>query len=131
MTFEPELAQPGPRRRYFTASEVTAMWLLQDRKCRECGREVPRDLVEGDHIIAWSLSGSTTTENLQVLCIACNRHKGVREGTVEEKTVAAVTVGTAPLRRWQERALETVVSATGPVLIEACPGAGKTRFALE
>jgi Type III restriction enzyme, res subunit/HNH endonuclease len=127
--------QPGPvpldPRRYFTAAEVTAAWLLQDRTCRDCGRDVPRDLVEGDHIVAWSRGGPTTMENLQVLCIACNRRKGIREGIANEKLTAAVAPGTAPLRRWQERALETVLSATGPVLIEACPGAGKTRFALE
>ena len=118
-------------RRYFTPAEVTAAWLLQDRKCRECRRDVPRDLVEGDHIIAWSAGGPTTMENLQVLCIACNRRKGIREGIAEERLVAPVAVGTGPLRRWQERALETVLKASWPVLIDACPGAGKTRFGLE
>jgi superfamily II DNA or RNA helicase len=118
-------------RRYFSAAEVTAAWLVQDRKCRECRREVPRDLVEGDHIIAWSAGGPTITENMQVLCIACNRRKGIRAGTAEDMPTAAVAIGTAPLRRWQQRALQTVLKASGPVLIDACPGAGKTRFALE
>ena len=130
MTTQPAPVPLDPRR-YFTAAEVTAAWLLQDRTCRDCGRDVPRDLVEGDHIVAWSRGGPTTMENLQALCIACNRRKGIREGVVNEKLAAAVAPSTAPLRRWQERALETVLSATGPVLIEACPGAGKTRFALE
>jgi superfamily II DNA or RNA helicase len=123
-------AERDPRR-YFTPAEVTAAWLLQDRKCRECRRDVPRDLVEGDHIIAWSAGGPTTMENLQVLCIACNRRKGIREGVAGERLVAPVAVGTGPLRRWQERALETVVKASWPVLIDACPGAGKTRIGLE
>jgi superfamily II DNA or RNA helicase len=127
--FDP--AQLDPRR-YFTAAEVTAAWLAQNRKCRECNRDVSRDLVEGDHIIAWSVGGRTAVENLQVLCIACNRRKGIREGVIEGKAAAAVAVGTAPLRHWQERALETALSTTTkPVLIEACPGAGKTRFGLE
>ena len=130
MITPPDPVQLDPRR-YFTAAEVTAGWLLQDRRCRECQREVPRDLVEGDHIVAWSLGGPTTVENLQVLCIACNRRKGIREGVVEEKAVAAVAVGTAPLRHWQRQALQAVLSASRPVLIDACPGAGKTRFALE
>jgi superfamily II DNA or RNA helicase len=129
MTTDP-LVSLDPKR-YFTAAEVTAAWLLQDRKCRDCLREVPRDLVEGDHIIAWSTGGPTTMENLQALCVACNRRKGISEGIAEEKTPAAVTPGTAPLRRWQEEALPAVLGATGPVLIDACPGAGKTRFALE
>jgi len=123
-------AQPDPRRS-FTRAEVTAAWLLQDRKCRECLREVPRDLVEGDHVIAWSAGGPTTVENLQVLCIACNRRKGVREGTIEDKATAVVSPSATLLRHWQEEALDVVRRAAGPVLIEACPGAGKTRFALE
>jgi len=41
-----------------TPAEVTAAWLRQDRRCRDCGRGVPRDLVEGDHIIAWSAGGA-------------------------------------------------------------------------
>jgi superfamily II DNA or RNA helicase len=130
MTTPPDPSQLDARR-YFTAAEVTAAWLFQERKCSECKRDVPRDLVEGDHIIAWSVGGRTTVENLQVLCIACNRRKGIREGVIEEKPVAAVAAGTAPLRRWQERALDTALSASEPVLIEACPGAGKTRFGLE
>jgi superfamily II DNA or RNA helicase len=130
MTTLPGVPQLDPRRS-FTRAEVTAAWLLQDRTCRECRREVPRDLVEGDHIIAWSAGGPTTVDNLQVLCIACNRRKGIREGTTEEKVTAVVTPSTAPMRGWQETALEVVLKASGPVLIEACPGAGKTRFALE
>jgi superfamily II DNA or RNA helicase len=126
--------QPPPEldpRRYFSAAEVTAAWLVQDRKCRQCRRDVPRDLVEGDHIIAWSASGPTTMDNLQALCVACNRRKGIREGTAEETVIAAVARSTAPLRRWQEHALQAALSSGEPVLIEACPGAGKTRFALE
>lgn len=130
MITNPHPAQPDPRRS-FTRAEVTAAWLLQDRKCRECLREVPRDLVEGDHIIAWSAGGPTTVENLQVLCIACNRRKGVREGTIEEKATAVVSPSATLLRHWQEEALDVVRRAVGPALIEACPGAGKTRFALE
>ncbi|MGD0371082.1 MAG: DEAD/DEAH box helicase family protein [Candidatus Dormibacteria bacterium] len=118
-------------RRWFTAAEVTAAWLRQDCKCAECQREVPRDLVEGDHIIPWSAGGPTTMENLQALCIACNRRKGIQEGVIAEGVVASVAVATAPLWGWQERALPVVMAATRPVLIEACPGAGKTRFALE
>ena len=60
-------------RRYFTPAEVTAAWLLQDRKCRQCRRDVPRDLVEGDHIIAWSVGGPTTMENLQALPLLTER----------------------------------------------------------
>lgn len=128
-------AEPGPPyldpRRFYTAAEVTAAWLVQDRRCKECNRDVPRDLVEGDHIVPWSSGGQTAMENLQALCVACNRRKGNREGVIQEPVTAAVAVATGALREWQERALEVVAATTSPVLIEACPGAGKTRFALE
>jgi len=118
-------------RRYFTAAEVTAGWLRQDRKCAECQREVPRDLVEGDHILAWSRGGATAMDNLQVLCVACNRRKGIREAQIVAGVPPRVRASTGPLRQWQEEAAQVVLAATKPVLIEACPGAGKTRFALE
>jgi superfamily II DNA or RNA helicase len=130
MTTPPTPPWRDPRR-YFSMKEVAAAWLAQDRKCRECRRDVPRELVEGDHIIAWSAGGPTTMDNLQALCVACNRRKGTREGTLEEVKIAAVMPGTALLRRWQQRALHIALSASEPVLINACPGAGKTRFALE
>lgn len=118
-------------RRSFAKEEVTAAWLRQGRQCAECRRDVPRDLVEGDHIIPWSTGGKTTMDNLQALCVACNRRKGVREGAVYEKFTAPVLVGTSPLRNWQEQALEVALNTEAPALIEACPGAGKTRFTLE
>lgn len=118
-------------RRSFTREEVTAVWIRQNRKCNECTREVPRDLIEGDHIVPWSTGGATSMDNLQALCVACNRRKGIREGFLSDKAVAPASAGIAPLRSWQERALEVALKASSPVLIEACPGAGKTRFGLE
>ena len=70
-------------------------------------------------------------ENLQVLCVACNRRKGIRESEIAAGVPPAVRCTTMPMRRWQDEALEVVLAAKQPVLIEACPGAGKTRFALE
>jgi superfamily II DNA or RNA helicase len=71
-------------------------------------------------------------ENLHARCVACNRRKGNREVAVyiipEKREIRA---GDGRLREWQLRALKLLHDTTDPVLIEACPGAGKTRFALE
>ena len=121
-----------PSRRWFTRSEVTAAWLRQNRGCIDCHRTIPRDLTEGDHIIPWSKGGRTTMDNLHARCVACNRRKGNREVAVysipEKREIHA---GDGRLRERQLRALRFVHDTTDPVLIEACPGAGKTRFALE
>jgi HNH endonuclease len=43
--------------------------------CRSCGRSVTDDQVEFDHIIPISRGGTTSTENLRLLCRTCNRKK--------------------------------------------------------
>jgi superfamily II DNA or RNA helicase len=120
------------QRRWFAPSEVTAAWLRQDRRCVHCHRILPRDLIEGDHIIPWINGGPTTMDNLHALCVACNRRKGNRESPpyIPPET-RDIRPGSGKLRDWQSRALKAFADTTGPFLVEACPGAGKTRFALE
>jgi superfamily II DNA or RNA helicase len=118
-------------RRHFTQTETTFAWLRQDGVCPDCGRKLDRDLFEGDHIIPHSQGGPTTLDNLQALCRACNARKGNRAAPRKKPARVPVALSTAPLRKWTAEALEIVASTTEPVLIEACPGAGKTRFALE
>lgn len=43
--------------------------------CLRCGRGGPMTM---DHIIPLALGGQTAVENLQPLCVACNRWKGSR-----------------------------------------------------
>lgn len=47
----------------------------------ELGRQVPKDLLEMDHIRPKSRGGADTDENLQLLCSTCNRSKGNRTMT--------------------------------------------------
>lgn len=47
--------------------------------CRNCGMVADRlSQLEVDHINPISRGGRTVRENLQALCVACNRRKGAR-----------------------------------------------------
>ncbi|MHB1783672.1 MAG: DEAD/DEAH box helicase family protein [Acidimicrobiales bacterium] len=122
-------------RRTFSRDEVWRSWQRQSERCNHCGRSIPFDLMHGDHMLPWSLGGRTTMDNLQALCASCNLRKGNHEDEVARAVFDAdlLAPSAEPLRRWQERALPVVLDRimNHPVLVEACPGAGKTRFALE
>lgn len=118
-------------RRHFTQIETTYAWLRQNSICPDCQRKLDRDLFDGDHRVPWSLGGRTTLDNLQALCRACNLRKGNRAGQPSAVPPVPVTLSRSPLRGWAAEALEIVAATRDPLLIEACPGAGKTRFALE
>lgn len=119
----------------FSRPEVWRAYELQDCRCNLCSRAIPFDLMHGDHIVPWSQGGPTTLANLQALCGSCNLRKGSQPQEVAEAhfSVERLAPGGGELRRWQAQAMPIVLDAIEkePVLIEACPGAGKTRFGLE
>jgi superfamily II DNA or RNA helicase len=63
------------------------------------------------------MGGPTELWNGQALCEDCNLRKGVRVAN--------------DLRPWQRDALMKLQATPGDFLLEACPGAGKTRWAIE
>lgn len=98
-----------------------ARWELYDKyegRCSICAEEL-YGVFEVDHIIPYSHGGQTVVGNAQILCSKCNQKKGARVEMPEE------------LRNWQLEALESYrQSNIENFLIAACPGAGKTRCAL-
>ena len=122
-------------RRNFTRAEVRRVWERQGRVCELCRRAIPFDLMHGDHIEPWSKGGQTTLENCQALCGSCNLRKGASSQAIAQQRfdAAKLRAGTPELRRWQEEAIASTIPAIldEPILIEACPGAGKTHFGLE
>jgi superfamily II DNA or RNA helicase len=121
-------------RRSFTRAEVHRAWEIQGRVCKLCRRAIPIDLMHGDHVEPWILGGPTTFTNLQALCGSCNLRKGSRPQEVIRQffDVARCKAARLPLRRWQAEAKAIVEPGLleRPILVEACPGAGKTSFAL-
>ena len=122
-------------RRTFSRAEVRRVWERQGRVCALYGRAIPFDLMHGDHIHPWIAGGPTVFENWQALCGSCNLRKGSQPQAVAKQQfqIDRLTAGTAPLRAWQIEALDAVLPRilSQPVLVEACPGAGKTHFGLE
>lgn len=122
-------------RRMFARGEVWRSWEVQGRVCKLCRRRIPFDLMHGDHIVPWSQGGLTIMENLQVLCGSCNLRKGTRSQDIVQVNfdVDKLAPGDGRPRRWQADAMPVVLDSIlhEPVLIEACPGAGKTQFGLE
>jgi len=122
-------------RRNFSKAEVWRAWTLQGETCTLCHRRIPFDLMHGDHIVAWASGGRTSMDNLQALCASCNLRKGARPQNVVASRFdpSRLTSGRGDLRVWQQEALPLVLDTLRrePVLVEACPGAGKTRFGLE
>ena len=63
--------------RMIPQSVKDAVWRRDQGKCTVCGS---REDLEFDHIIPFSLGGSNTYRNIQVLCQNCNRSKAAQIG---------------------------------------------------
>jgi len=59
-------------KRYITQEVKDLIWRRDKGQCQECG---DNENLEFDHIIPYSLGGSSTYRNLRLLCQACNRKK--------------------------------------------------------
>lgn len=62
--------------RHIPRDVMTEVWDRDGGKCVRCGSQVG---LEFDHIIPYSLGGSSSANNVQLLCQSCNRSKGNRE----------------------------------------------------
>ena len=70
-----ELLDP---KRLFDHFEKTVIYRRDKGICQECGKEVPWEDYQADHIRAYITGGPTTIDNGQVLCSSCNAKKSAK-----------------------------------------------------
>lgn len=70
--------EKNQRSRYIPQSVRVSVFHRDGYKCVFCGRNAQQVQLEVDHIIPFSQKGSNKIDNLQTLCIDCNRGKGAR-----------------------------------------------------
>ena len=68
----PEVPVDGLRRGFVPEDVRLLVWERDGGKCAKCGS---RNELQFDHVIPFSLGGSSTADNLQILCGSCNRTK--------------------------------------------------------
>jgi superfamily II DNA or RNA helicase len=108
-------------RRRFSSKERSTLFMFAEGKCARCGDPLQRGW-HADHIEPWSQNGMTDVVNGQALCPRCNAKKGAGGGPMRD------------LYLWQKNALDSYLQSlefenTLNFLVEATPGAGKTKFA--
>lgn len=116
-------------KRFLTDSEKAECLAAASYRCQGKGCENP-DLhaqpYQFHHIKSHAALGMTTRYNTQVVCVPCHR-KLHRESNVELFTES----GWDSLRQWQQDAIDRFIEMYDEhtFVLEAAPGAGKSRFA--
>lgn len=73
-----ETAEPRRRGRYISFQDKMRIIRRDNYTCQVCGKHLPDNEVEFDHIIPLSKGGSSEVSNIRLTCFKCNRDKSNR-----------------------------------------------------
>lgn len=59
--------------RNFSEKDKRRKYAEQGGVCPHCGKQFEYEKMDGDHVIPWAKGGRTEYDNLQMLCVGCNR----------------------------------------------------------
>ena len=105
-----------------------ALYLAASGQCEGCGTHLQGSW-HADHVIPYSMGGSTSISNGQALCPRCNLQKS---DNVMHDTFNTEHFGPCPHPsplKWQKEALQEFKQVGNNFLADATPGCGKTAFA--
>jgi len=66
--------------RLATKQQKRQLLIIQDFCCALCGKELDQSF-QVDHIIPFSLGGTTSLGNLQGVCVSCHKEKTRKDGS--------------------------------------------------
>jgi|GEM_PF-246527 len=125
-------------RRFFSAAQRRALYWAADGHCEICGVILDPKKWHADHIRPHSLAGNTDVVNGQALCPGCNVKKGNNMTSPYAQLYLNSWPEYPPLRKWQERFLETWKLLCDPTaggqkdfLMAVVPAAGKTTASIK
>jgi 5-methylcytosine-specific restriction endonuclease McrA len=62
----------------YTTRAWEALKAMYNYTCLCCGRQEPEITLEPDHVVPIAKGGTNTIDNIQPLCLSCNRRKGAK-----------------------------------------------------
>jgi hypothetical protein len=71
----PDSPPPARRTRYVSQATQHAVWQAAAGRCTHCGSQ---QNLQFDHVEPFALGGSSSAENLRLLCRSCNLRRGVK-----------------------------------------------------
>lgn len=118
-------------RRVLSLSEKSELYYQSKGLCSKCQKPLD-EIWEAHHKIRWIDGGKTNLNNMEAVCSKCHKeiHKNYQPAYKQKELF--MKENDVKLREWQKEAFNKFkMSDKKTFLLNACPAAGKTWFAIE